>query len=77
MSIIQGNAITKTSAFFAGKDAAQLLDHFQKKKAENPKIFFAIRTDEEDHLTCAFWIDPEALELYEIYGDIVIFDATY
>ncbi|KAK1366437.1 hypothetical protein POM88_041998 [Heracleum sosnowskyi] len=64
---------------FIGKhDADMILQKFKDKKETSDNTFFyEYETDSNGHLTRIFWADLEGQRSYDVFGDVVSFDATY
>ncbi|KAK1357095.1 hypothetical protein POM88_050351 [Heracleum sosnowskyi] len=64
---------------FIGKhDADMILQKFKDKKETSDNTFFyKYETDSNGHLTRIFWADLEGQRSYDVFGDVVSFDATY
>lgn len=53
------------------------LEHFEELKAMNPSFYFDYVVDNDKKLMHCFWADEIVRENYKIFGDVVVFDATY
>ena len=64
---------------YIGKhDADMIIQKFKDIQESSDTGFkFEYRTDSENHLTQLFWADGEGRKNYEVFGDVVSFDATY
>lgn len=43
----------------------------------DPEFKLEYRTDSKNHLTQLFWADGFGRRNYEVFGDVISFDATY
>lgn len=59
------------------KDAQIILDKFKAKKEEIGSFYYEYDTDPSGHLTKLFWADPIGRRNYEVFGDVISFDATF
>lgn len=59
------------------KDAQIILDKFKMKKEKHDSFYYAHDVDSSGHLTKLFWADPIGRRNYEVFGDVVSFDATF
>ncbi|KAI9906990.1 hypothetical protein PsorP6_004481 [Peronosclerospora sorghi] len=71
------NFLVKERAIKLKTDLPVMASHFCRKVAENPGYVFEFETDKDGRLTNAFWICPDAVVLYKIFGDVLVFDTTY
>lgn len=64
---------------YIGKhDADMLLEKFKtKQETSDGGFFYEYQTDSNGHLTRLFWTDVRGRKYYEVFGDVVSFDATY
>nr|XP_017239718.1 PREDICTED: protein FAR1-RELATED SEQUENCE 5-like [Daucus carota subsp. sativus] len=64
---------------YIGKhDSDMLIQKFQNKRdVSDGGFFFEYQTDSNGHLTRLFWADIQGRRSYEVFGDVVSFDATY
>ncbi|KAL8126005.1 hypothetical protein AgCh_013339 [Apium graveolens] len=64
---------------YIGKhDACMLLQKFKnKQETSDGWFFYEFQTDSNGHLTRLFWADIRGRKNYEVFGDVVSFDATY
>ncbi|XP_074351949.1 protein FAR1-RELATED SEQUENCE 5-like [Apium graveolens] len=64
---------------YIGKhDADMLLQKFKNKhETSDGGFFYEFQTDSNGHLTRLFWADLRGRKNYEVFGDVVSFDATY
>ncbi|XP_074376898.1 protein FAR-RED IMPAIRED RESPONSE 1-like [Apium graveolens] len=59
-------------------DADMLLQKFEnEKETSDGGFFYEYQTDSDGHLTRLFWADVRGRRNYEVFGDVVSFDATY
>ncbi|KAK1385490.1 hypothetical protein POM88_023225 [Heracleum sosnowskyi] len=64
---------------YIGKhDADMLLQKFRDKNETSDGGFcYEYQTDSDGHLTRLFWADVRGRKNYDVFGDVVSFDATY
>ncbi|KAK1399962.1 hypothetical protein POM88_009825 [Heracleum sosnowskyi] len=64
---------------YIGKhDADILIQKFKDIQASSDNNFrFEYKTDENNHLTQLFWADGVGRRNFEVFGDVISFDATY
>ncbi|XP_074352631.1 protein FAR1-RELATED SEQUENCE 5-like [Apium graveolens] len=64
---------------YIGKhDADMLLQKFKnEKETSDGGFFYEYQTNSDGHLTRLFWADVRGRRNYEVFGDVVSFDATY
>lgn len=64
---------------YIGKhDADMLLQKFENKRdTSDGGFFYEYQTDSNGHLTRLFWCDVRGRRNYDVFGDVVSFDATY
>ncbi|XP_021742851.1 protein FAR1-RELATED SEQUENCE 5-like [Chenopodium quinoa] len=61
-----------------GGDAQTVIDILNQRQSEEPYFFFRFKIGEKtNRLTTIFWRDSEMKEVFDIYGDVTIFDTTY
>ncbi|XP_021771470.1 protein FAR-RED ELONGATED HYPOCOTYL 3-like [Chenopodium quinoa] len=60
-----------------GGDAAAMMGFFDRMQVDNQNFFHAHRLDEEGRLKDVLWVDARSRVVYEEFGDVVCFDATY
>ncbi|KAK1434457.1 hypothetical protein QVD17_00200 [Tagetes erecta] len=58
-------------------DAEMMVGNLMKKKEHLPDFSCEYFTDEENCLVGLFWSDGESKRNYQVFGDIMSFDATY
>ena len=61
----------------ANNDAMGLLQLCKVAKENNFKFQYAYTTDEESRLEHIFWAPTPCFDLYQKYGDVVVFYTTY
>ncbi|KAK1398645.1 hypothetical protein POM88_008508 [Heracleum sosnowskyi] len=59
------------------RDAQMIINKFKAKRDSCESFYYAYDVDSEDHLTKLFCADTVARRNYELYGDVVSFDATF
>ncbi|KAK1390077.1 hypothetical protein POM88_018255 [Heracleum sosnowskyi] len=64
-------------AYVGERDAQMIINKFKAKHVSCESFYYAYDVDSEDHLTKLFWADVVARRNYELYGDVVSFDATF
>lgn len=64
---------------FIGKhDSDMILQKFEvKRETSDNSFFYEYQTNSDGHLTRLFWADIEGRRSYDVFGDVVSFDATY
>ncbi|KAK1383794.1 hypothetical protein POM88_021529 [Heracleum sosnowskyi] len=64
---------------FIGKhDSDMILQKFEdKRETSDNSFFYEYQTNSDGHLTRLFWADIEGRKSYDVFGDVVSFDATY
>ncbi|KAK1383649.1 hypothetical protein POM88_021384 [Heracleum sosnowskyi] len=64
---------------FIGKhDSDMILQKFQdKRETSDNSFFYEYQTNSDGHLTRLFWADIEGRKSYDVFGDVISFDATY
>ncbi|RYQ89115.1 protein FAR-RED IMPAIRED RESPONSE 1-like [Arachis ipaensis] len=70
------NRIDKQRRIIGG-DASACLKLLQRMEVENPGMFVRHLADKEGRLVHLFWCDNCSQLDYEIFGDVLAFDATY
>eukprot|EP00268_Persea_americana_P046438 TRINITY_DN4784_c0_g3_i1.p1 TRINITY_DN4784_c0_g3~~TRINITY_DN4784_c0_g3_i1.p1 ORF type:complete len:958 (-),score=147.45 TRINITY_DN4784_c0_g3_i1:597-3470(-) len=60
-----------------GRDAQDVLEYFKHMQAKNASFIYAIKVDNEHHMTNFFWVDARSRMAYYCFGDVVTFDTTY
>ena len=58
-------------------DAQSLVNHLQKRQAQDPMFYYSVQLDQESRLTNVFWRDGKSKVDYDCFGDVMIFDTTY
>ncbi|KAK1358858.1 hypothetical protein POM88_043332 [Heracleum sosnowskyi] len=72
------NWMRDIKVFIGNHDADMILQKFKDKKETSDNTFFyEYETDSNGHLTRIFWADLEGQRSYDVFGDVVSFDATY
>ncbi|RAL39062.1 hypothetical protein DM860_011548 [Cuscuta australis] len=64
-------------AYIADGDAQMVIDKLFKKSEVCPGFWFDYEVDEHDQLSRLFWCDAATRKSYSMFGDAVLFDATY
>ncbi|XP_023750563.1 protein FAR1-RELATED SEQUENCE 11-like [Lactuca sativa] len=71
------NLFTKNHKLHSQNDAREFLEYCKSAKSESLNFQYAFTLDSENRLEHIFWCDTHCFELYQKYGDIVVFDTTY
>ena len=72
------NWMRDVKLYIGKRDADMLIEKFKtKKETTNGGFFYEYETDPNGHLTRIFWADVEGRQSYEVFGEVVSFDATY
>ncbi|KAG4949956.1 hypothetical protein JHK86_043195 [Glycine max] len=58
-------------------DASGALKYLHNLRKKDPVMYVSYTVDEGSRLQWLFWCDAESQLLYEVFGDVLIFDATY
>ncbi|XP_071698952.1 protein FAR1-RELATED SEQUENCE 5-like [Rutidosis leptorrhynchoides] len=58
------------------RDAQMLINKFANRKLNNPELCFEYKT-EQNELVAFFWADETSRCNYQLFGDVLAFDATY
>uniref|UniRef100_A0A0R0GDX6 SWIM-type domain-containing protein n=1 Tax=Glycine max TaxID=3847 RepID=A0A0R0GDX6_SOYBN len=58
-------------------DASGALKYLHNLRKKDPVMYVSYTADEGSRLQWLFWCDAESQLLYEVFGDVLIFDATY
>jgi hypothetical protein len=53
------------------------VEYFEKRQAENPHFFYAMRLDSDNAVVGLFWVDGRTRGLYKKYKDCVFLDRTF
>ncbi|KAK1387882.1 hypothetical protein POM88_016060 [Heracleum sosnowskyi] len=64
-------------AYVGERDTQMIINKFKAKHDSCESFYYAYDVDSEDHLTKLFCADTVARRNYELYGDVVSFDATF
>ncbi|XP_057775333.1 protein FAR1-RELATED SEQUENCE 5-like [Salvia miltiorrhiza] len=60
-----------------GGDTQGLLNILENQSAEHEDFFYRVRLDEDRRLSHVFWRDSMMKDDFLIFGDVMVFDATY
>ncbi|KAL4569221.1 hypothetical protein LXL04_024856 [Taraxacum kok-saghyz] len=71
------NLFAKNHKLHSQNDARELLEYCKSAKNDNPNFQYAFTLDSENRLEHIFWCHAHCFELYQKYGDAVVFDTTY
>ncbi|XP_028236776.1 protein FAR1-RELATED SEQUENCE 5-like [Glycine soja] len=58
-------------------DARGALKYLYDLRKKEPMMYVSCTADEESRLQRLFWSDTESQLLYQVFGDVLAFDATY
>ncbi|KAL2667377.1 hypothetical protein AAZV13_01G064800 [Glycine max] len=58
-------------------DASGALKYLHDLRKKDPMMYVSYTTDEGSRLQQLFWCDAESQLLYEVFGDVLAFDATF
>ncbi|KAL2963237.1 hypothetical protein AAZX31_17G189700 [Glycine max] len=58
-------------------DASGALKYLHDLRKKDPMMYVSYTADEGSRLQRLFWCDTESQLLYEVFGDVLAFDATY
>lgn len=64
-------------AYIGKRDAQMIVEKFKTKKSECDGFFFDYGVDLGGHLNKLYWADPVCRRNYDLFGDVVSFDATF
>ncbi|XXG77393.1 hypothetical protein AAC387_Pa08g1555 [Persea americana] len=59
------------------EDGEMFFEYFKQMKERDPRCYFAIEKDDDDHIKHVFWADYYFQKSYSEFGDVVSFDTTY
>ncbi|KAL4584029.1 hypothetical protein LXL04_008619 [Taraxacum kok-saghyz] len=71
------NLFAKNHKLHSQNDARELLEYCKSAKNDDPNFQYAFTLDSENRLEHIFWCHAHCFELYQKYGDAVVFDTTY
>ncbi|GKD79711.1 FAR1-related sequence 11-like protein isoform X2 [Tanacetum coccineum] len=71
------NFLNKYHRMNSNNDARDLLEYCKQTKYENPNFQYTYTLDEESRLEHIYWSHAHSFNLYQKYGDVVVFDTTY
>ncbi|KAK1391361.1 hypothetical protein POM88_010417 [Heracleum sosnowskyi] len=72
------NWMRDVKLFIGKRDVDMLIEKFKtKKETSDGGFFYEYETDSNGHLTRIFWADVQGRQSYDIFGDVISFDATY
>ncbi|KAK1368998.1 hypothetical protein POM88_035090 [Heracleum sosnowskyi] len=72
------NWMRDVKLFIGKRDVDMLIEKFKTKKETSDGVFFyEYETDSNGHLTRIFWADVQGRQSYDVFGDVISFDATY
>ncbi|OMO75987.1 hypothetical protein CCACVL1_15958 [Corchorus capsularis] len=58
-------------------DAEAVCKYFAKMQEADPNFFHMVDVDENSRIRNLFWADGRSRAAYEVFGDVITFDATY
>ncbi|XP_071708901.1 protein FAR1-RELATED SEQUENCE 11-like [Rutidosis leptorrhynchoides] len=71
------NFIIKNHKLHSKNDARELLEYCKNAKIENSNFQYAFKLDADNRLQNIFWFHAHCFDMYQEYGDVVVFDTTY
>ncbi|XP_071695915.1 protein FAR1-RELATED SEQUENCE 11-like [Rutidosis leptorrhynchoides] len=71
------NLIIKNHKLHSNNDARELLEYCKNAKTENSNFQHAFKLDADNRLEHIFWSHAHCFDMYQEYGDVVVFDTTY
>ncbi|KAL2897661.1 Protein FAR1-RELATED SEQUENCE 11 [Bienertia sinuspersici] len=71
------NLFAKVKRMLGDDDVKRLLEYMKLAKQENNMFQYAYTPDDERRFEHLFWRQAQSFELYQKYGDVVVFDMTY
>ncbi|XP_071689185.1 protein FAR1-RELATED SEQUENCE 11-like [Rutidosis leptorrhynchoides] len=71
------NLIIKNHKLHSNNDARELLEYCKNAKTENSNFQYAFKLDADNRLEHIFWSHAHCFDMYQEYGDVVVFDTTY
>lgn len=71
------NLFVKVKRMLGDDDVKNLLIYMQSAKEHNSLFQYAYTMDDDRRLEHLFWCQAQSFELYQKYGDVVVFDTTY
>ncbi|KAG5154179.1 hypothetical protein JHK82_012148 [Glycine max] len=60
-----------------GSDGASALQYLYSLSSENPLMFVRHIVDKDNRVQHVFWCDDRSQLDFQVFGDVVAFDATY
>jgi hypothetical protein len=69
--------IAQTEHRKANSDVESALKHFTELQIQNPEFLYVMQKDEDNTVTSIFWTDARLRIEYDIFGDLIMFDAAY
>lgn len=60
-----------------GNDALVLTEYFEKKRLQDPNLFFTYSFDDDGRLENIFWADGRARAAYRHFHDVLVLDSKY
>ncbi|KAG6713953.1 hypothetical protein I3842_05G178800 [Carya illinoinensis] len=67
----------KRMKLFEEGDAQRLYVYFLYRQCKEPGFVYFIQVDENGCMGSCFWADARSRAIYQYFGDVVTFDATY
>ncbi|XP_071726759.1 protein FAR1-RELATED SEQUENCE 11-like [Rutidosis leptorrhynchoides] len=71
------NYISKHHKQHSNNDARELLEYCKNAKIENSNFQYAFTLDSDNRLQHIFCAHVHCFDMYQEYGDVVVFDTTY
>ncbi|XP_077242606.1 protein FAR1-RELATED SEQUENCE 5-like [Tasmannia lanceolata] len=59
------------------QEAVLVANHLQKKRSEDPNLFFSMELDTDGTFRSMFWADARARDAYMTFSDVIVFNVTY
>ncbi|KAG7996493.1 hypothetical protein I3843_01G162700 [Carya illinoinensis] len=67
----------KKRKLFEEGDAQRLYAYFLDRQCKKHEFVYSMQVDENGWMGSCFWADARSRVVYQYFGDVVIFDATY
>ena len=71
------NLFTENHKLHSQNDAKEILEYCKSAKSKDLNFQYTFTLDSENRLEHIFWCPAHCFELYQKYGDVVVFDTTY
>ena len=59
------------------QDGKMFFEYFRQMKESDPRCYFSIEKDDDDHIKHVFWADYCFQKSYSEFEDVVSFETTY